>query len=116
MGVLQKLRNTDTELSYLIHHVFLPPKLPCADDYKPEHEQQLLSVALKSLEGFRLLAAAEHRDICDNAIDALGTTRTIHTCAGNQYVIDRSALLLAMQHLDKNGTCELTHERDTNRD
>ncbi|KAH1900111.1 hypothetical protein KXV57_008631 [Aspergillus fumigatus] len=38
---------------YLVHHVFLPPKLPQEDDYDPEYELVLLEKCIEALEQFK---------------------------------------------------------------
>ncbi|KAF5344605.1 hypothetical protein D9758_013897 [Tetrapyrgos nigripes] len=41
-----------SELEYIIHHVFLPPKLPQKDDYTIENEHFLCENVLTSFKGF----------------------------------------------------------------
>ncbi|KAF5344601.1 hypothetical protein D9758_013899 [Tetrapyrgos nigripes] len=41
-----------SELEYIIHHVFVPPKLPQNDDYTIENEHFLCENILKSFKGF----------------------------------------------------------------
>jgi hypothetical protein len=38
---------------YMIHHIFLPPKLPLQDGYVSEHEKILLNTTIKALEDSR---------------------------------------------------------------
>ena len=40
-------------LMYLIHHIFLPPKLPQEDDYDSEDESTLLNITLDALRRFQ---------------------------------------------------------------
>lgn len=35
---------------YIVHHVFLPPRLPQSDDFNHSHERQLLCVVLDASE------------------------------------------------------------------
>ncbi|KAF2726475.1 hypothetical protein EJ04DRAFT_571236 [Polyplosphaeria fusca] len=40
-------------IAYLIHHLVLPPKLPQADDFDPDHENILLRTTIQALEEFQ---------------------------------------------------------------
>lgn len=37
-------------LKYIVHHVFLPPRLPQSDDFDESYEHQLLCVVLNASE------------------------------------------------------------------
>ncbi|RDW69108.1 uncharacterized protein DSM5745_08868 [Aspergillus mulundensis] len=39
-------------ITYLFHHVFLPPKLPQDDDYNADHDLALLSTVIRALRSF----------------------------------------------------------------
>lgn len=50
-----------TAFDYIFHHLFLPPKLPHADDDDAHHEATLLRIVVKKLQGFR--EAIRHEDV-----------------------------------------------------
>lgn len=42
-------------LNYMVHHVFLPPQLPQADDFRPQHDTALIETMLKALSNLEPL-------------------------------------------------------------
>ncbi|KAK3317279.1 hypothetical protein B0T19DRAFT_389380 [Cercophora scortea] len=50
-------------LSYLIHHVFMPPQLPQDDDISIDHETALTKSLLDSLQEFNNLEATPHSGV-----------------------------------------------------
>jgi hypothetical protein len=46
-------------ISYIIDHVFLPPKLPQEDDYNANYERRLVSCVRDALKSFEALAGSE---------------------------------------------------------
>lgn len=49
------------DLLYLVHHVFLPPKLPNGDDGSPKKEAAMLSTAHDALVEFKDLVSQDQR-------------------------------------------------------
>lgn len=43
---------TTSKLDYLIHHIFLPAKLPQCDDYDPAADLELINVAKIALSAY----------------------------------------------------------------
>lgn len=68
---------------YLINHIFLPPKLPGADDYEPKHEKYLLDLLFEALSAYKSRMPVDH----DNAIafitSMVDRTRDIHDSHGH---------------------------------
>lgn len=48
-------------LEYIVHHVFLPPRVPQADDSNVGEEQKLVEEWLGALQEFQKLVAEEER-------------------------------------------------------
>lgn len=90
-------------VSYVVHHVFLPPKVPCQSDYDTTHEESLLKGTLDSLKRFQVLVPAHQHDAVRDAVTQLRRIMDIHECVGDQYVVDQHALMRAMQELDGEG-------------
>lgn len=90
-------------VSYLLHHIFLPPKVPVKSDYKPQNEQFLLGTTLERLEAFRCMAPHHQQGAIDAAVTMLHRMQDIHVCAADRYVVDKPALVRAIGQLDDYG-------------
>lgn len=75
----QKMRS-ETSL-YLVHHIFLPPKLPREDDYKPEYELMLLENCVEALQQFKVYVSDSEADSIAAAVTMV--TRLAHICGPN---------------------------------
>ncbi|KAL3412906.1 hypothetical protein V8F44DRAFT_645694 [Aspergillus fumigatus] len=75
----QKMRS-ETSL-YLVHHIFLPPKLPQEDDYKPEYELMLLEKCVEALQQFKVYVSDSEADSIAAAVTMV--TRLAHICGPN---------------------------------
>ncbi|KAM0168328.1 hypothetical protein ACHAPF_011109, partial [Botrytis cinerea] len=72
---------TTSNLWYLFHHVFLPPKLPNGDDRSAEDDIDLLKIVQDSLDDFSCVIGEEHRDVVRGLyrrIDRMRYTRNIN--------------------------------------
>jgi hypothetical protein len=85
---------------YLVHHVFLPPKLPQEDDYKPEHELVLLEKCIEALQQFKVYVSDSEADSI--AAAATMVTRLAQTCGPNGDV-DEKELRSALTQLYTDG-------------
>lgn len=103
MAAAQRSLPAPDALSYVVHHVFLPPKIPCKSDYDPTHEELLLKRTLESLRTFQALVPAHQHDAVGDAVTQLKRMMDIHECVGDQYVVDQHALMRAMEELDGEG-------------
>lgn len=90
-------------LSDLIHHIFLPPKLPQnGDESRTQNELELLKLLQHGLEHFAtVLTGREARSIA-NATKAIKRWRCIVGSDGS--VLEKS-LLAAFRELCKQGMC-----------
>jgi len=68
-------------VTYLIHHVFLPPKLPQKDDLDLSHETTLLDVTIASLSAFKDCTTINHSAIIGSAIAMVSSMKTVHLSA-----------------------------------
>ena len=62
------------DLLYIIHHVFLPPCLPQADDSSPVHDVALIDALLTALSAFHRICPSQERgklDACLKALEAM---------------------------------------------
>ena len=55
-------------IMYLIHHMFLPPKLPDGDDYDSKHEAVLLDTTVDGLKRFKDFLTSDQQQIIDPVI------------------------------------------------
>ncbi|KAF7592481.1 hypothetical protein BBP40_000216 [Aspergillus hancockii] len=85
---------------YLVHHVFLPPKLPQEDDYKPEYELVLLEKCIEALQQFKVYVSDSDADSI--AAAATMVTRLAQTCGPNGDV-DEKELRIALTQLYTEG-------------
>ena len=60
-GVFQADTKMATNLLYVIHHVFLPPDLPQADDSNPLNDVALINVLLAALRAFEAICPSQER-------------------------------------------------------
>lgn len=88
---------------FLVHHVFLPPKLPHEDDLKPECGKTLLTTTLGSLSRFRDYVSDLHRCIVDSAIAMMRTSNEIHEICGDYLSVSEEKLKNAFAKLCKEG-------------
>lgn len=75
----QKMRSEAS--LYLVHHIFLPPKLPQEDDYKPEYELMLLEKCVEALQQFKVYVSDSEADSIAAAVTMV--TRLAHICGPN---------------------------------
>lgn len=98
-------RSSDNKLPleavlYLIHHVFLPPKLPNDDDTSAEHESILLDVTLDCLDEFRDYVGPSQGRLVSSVIAAVSNLRNARNFDG---FIDETKLLELLGTLCKSG-------------
>lgn len=88
------------ESTYLLHHVFLPPKLPQSEDYNPEYEQSLLESVIRNLQKFSSLVPDEDSDILVSTANAMSCLRDICEHDGS---IDQAKLKKSLGYLNDQG-------------
>lgn len=84
---------------YLIHHVFLPPKLPQEDDVAPGLEDALAVMVLDSLQEFDNLHG--HNYDIDAITSMVKDFRTVHDDSGH---ITQARLEEMLAELSRDGT------------
>lgn len=87
-------------LSYLFHHVFLPPKLPQKDDYNSSYENSLLDHVIDTLKRFKALAPSHHHEVLAEVITMITRLREI---CGSYGEVSERRLKKALQKLDTEG-------------
>ncbi|KAF7920917.1 hypothetical protein EAE99_007769 [Botrytis elliptica] len=72
---------TTSNLWYLFHHVFLPPKLPNGDDCSAEDDANLLKIVQDCLDDFSCIIGEEYRGVVRGlykTVDRMRYTRNIN--------------------------------------
>ena len=71
-------RPPSAKIMYLIHHIFLPPKLPRGDDFNLKSEIFLLDTIIESLLRFRSCVTSDQHVIVDSVHDTINNLRSVH--------------------------------------
>lgn len=90
-------------LTYIIHHVFLPPKLPNKDDLNAEYDTILLETTISSLLEFKGFITPDQAVIVDYVIDMITNLRAVRDSNG---AVSEEKLADALRDLDKKGKSE----------
>lgn len=102
-------------ITYLIHHIFLPPKLPHEDDLDSEFEAILLDTIVDGLLNFKDCAAYIQNGTVDFVISMVTTLRTLHSASGTMDAVNEGELGNALSNVCKEGrykfhdSCDLDH-------
>ena len=96
-------RISSNTIMYLIHHIFLPPKLPHGDDVDANNETILLDITIDGLLNFKDFVMHDQRDVVDSVIDMVTNLRTVRDCSGLEGTISEGQLENAMRDLRKKG-------------
>jgi hypothetical protein len=73
---------TVNEMMYIIHHVFLPPKLPNETDENPKYESFLLEMILDTLDIFKIHFTGDELNIICSVIAMIRRLKDSHTTSG----------------------------------
>ena len=101
-------------IMYLIHHIFLPPKLPHEDDFDSDYETILLDTTIDNLLKFKDCVTYDQRGIIDSVIAVVTTLRNIRDPFG---AVSEGKLGNALRDLCKKGkhisynSCDLIHSK-----
>ncbi|KAJ5636116.1 uncharacterized protein N7484_009429 [Penicillium longicatenatum] len=86
------------ETSYLFHHLFLPPKLPQAEDYNAGHEHLLLNIVIDALRSFRKYVP--NTTVLHQVTETIARLRITH---GPQGDVDETQLTKSLTELPVHG-------------
>ncbi|KAJ5117788.1 hypothetical protein N7448_011420 [Penicillium atrosanguineum] len=84
------------ETMYLFHHVFLPPKVPQAEDYNAQHENHLLDSVIGALHSFTNYVLTADTIILHKATQMITRLRKAHSSHGN---VDEKQLEISLAEL-----------------
>lgn len=90
-------------MDYLIHHVFLPPKLPSSNDHSHAKEEMLMQITLDSLKSFRNLVADRYYQPISDAIGMLQNFLRVHEASEGRLAVSQHKLEGVMQSLEECG-------------
>lgn len=85
---------------YLFHHIFLPPKLPQADDYSPSFEINILDYVVNALRAFGSHVPSQEATIFTTITTMISRLRDICTFPDG---INEKELEKALKELDQQG-------------
>lgn len=85
---------------YLVHHVFLPPKLPGKDDFNAAHEALLVKMLRGALSEFEDHSSIDQRSVLSSIAFMLDKTRQVYDSHGH---VDESKLKEAFRELREKG-------------
>lgn len=87
-------------IMYLIHHIFLPPKLPHEDDSNAEYETILLDIAVDGLSKLKDYVGSEQKGVIDSVIAMVISLKTVRDSFGS---VNERKLENEMENLCKKG-------------
>jgi hypothetical protein len=82
MNGISNSKVPSSAMMYLIHHVFLPPKLPNEDDFDSECEMILLETIIECLWKFKGFIVSEQYPAIDSVIAMVTSMRNLHDSSG----------------------------------
>lgn len=90
-------------VSYMIHHVVLPPELPQEDDRNPGHERNLLEQAVLALQDLQSITKGEYANTVTSAIATIKNLRDCRNDRGDasEAQIERFLTKLTMGETDE---------------
>ncbi|KIW82284.1 hypothetical protein Z517_05311 [Fonsecaea pedrosoi CBS 271.37] len=98
-------------LWFMIHHMFLPPKLPSEDDSSPDHEKALLDTTIAALREFKDLAIEDSNGAVDSVIRMVTSLSAVLDSDGH---VNEGKLSDALRDLPEKGGTLLLHIRAQN--
>ena len=100
MGDTLANRLSSRALTYLIHHIFLPPELPQEDDYCSEDELTLLNITLAALRKFQSYVSGIQNDAIGSAV---ATITSLMSVRDSEDAVSKRKLESALQNLGRIG-------------
>ncbi|PYH83568.1 hypothetical protein BO82DRAFT_411285 [Aspergillus uvarum CBS 121591] len=104
-------RLSTTESIYLLHHVFLPPKLPQEDDFNALHETVLLDSVIDALAQFHDYCPGQESEVVVSVKVMLTRLRAMRDCHGD---VNHVELRKALEELENSGGALPVHVRCQN--
>ncbi|KLJ08813.1 hypothetical protein EMPG_15752 [Blastomyces silverae] len=101
-------------IMYLIHHIFLPPKLPQEDDFNLNHENVLLGTVYQALNDFRDCVTHDQDGIVDSVIAMITNLKTVRECSSSDGSVSEERLEKALENICSNGGMVPLHIRAQN--
>jgi hypothetical protein len=86
-------------IMYLVHHMFLPPKLPQQDDSHPDHETILLNTTISALREFSQCVTDDHHGAVDSVTDMVSTMITVMDTFDSKIIVSEWKLRNALRDL-----------------
>ncbi|CAG7991695.1 unnamed protein product [Penicillium nalgiovense] len=78
---------------YLLHHVFLPPRIPQEEDHDAEHERFLLDNVFEALRRFKDYCIKEYFDILDMIITMTVRLKSVYALDGDVSEVELTKIL-----------------------
>jgi hypothetical protein len=88
---------------YLIHYIFLPPKLRHEDDLDPDYETILLDTIINNLLKFKDCVTYDQSGIIDSVFAMVANLRTVRDSFGTAGTVSEGKLGNALRDLCKKG-------------
>lgn len=92
------------DVTYLINHMFLPPKLPQSDDHDPAQEYMMINVIIVSLINFKSTLEPNCRAIVESALAMVISLRELRERGPASGIIREKNLEDALTNLCTIGT------------
>lgn len=90
-------------IMYLIHHIFLPPKLPNEDDFDSDYETALLDTTIEALAKFKDVVTYDQNSIIDSVISMVTNLGTVRDSSSVDGSISKEELRAALRDICNKG-------------
>ena len=84
---------------YLIHHIFLPPKLPHEDDFDAKYEAIMLETTIDGLSKFKANLMYDQTGTIDSVIAMVNNLKTMHDSFGPGAAVSEEKLGKALREI-----------------
>jgi hypothetical protein len=95
--------NSRGAITYLIHHMFLPPQLPHKDDFDLSHEKFMLETTLGGLSRFKQCLPPPQRQITDSVIAMIMSLQATNQTSGSTGGSPEECFRETLKQLDTQG-------------
>ncbi len=95
---LSSARTASDSVMYMVHHVFLPSKLPQSDDFLLRHERVFVDTVIDALWMFKDAVESGQRNVIESIAVMIGNLRTLQDDSG---AIDEGRLETALQEMSE---------------